>query len=270
MKKDKTFIIIAISMTILLLSMTFNDIYQKWKYEKIINDYTELIAKRDSNIIIDNKYDEGRYDNVMYWYEITLGHVVIDYPLFLKYEDRNIEDILKNYKESGFDDSVIIENINWTDFDFLLKLNSKIYFKYYDFKFSNYENDYYKILDKINNEKWLVEVDLYFECDLTNKSLKSILNKIIEISANWMPYFDIWIKEEFMDSYSLSKEELDTIHSLADSEYDIIWIRMKIDESISDKYILDFVKREEVDEYGLYWSYSKFNWEIHFKWKLIE
>lgn len=230
------------------------------------------------------------------WINIHETFLVIDYEVFSKnqkewllyliknywtpekFAEKNMDFLLEKYwerleiqnpnlqkeLEKNFFSSVKIKNISWKNFYFIQKISEIFKINSFTFSFKNFDESYYKIFENLDEFSLLEWITLEFE---ENLKWENIFLKTFEEIKNLKKYkifeFEFRIKNEFLDFYILSKDELDLIHSFWTSEVE--WLNLDIYsnsyENISDSY---FEQVEENPVTGWYYLYKRFSW---YRWE---
>jgi len=209
------------------------------------------------------------------WYEIKNSSLFINYPEFINNSDKYIPDILFRYDWFNAE-QIVIENINWNDFSFLPKITSKIYFKYYSFDFYKYNDNDNIIFDSINNIKWPLSININFYSKLdwentlinTFNKINNVIdeivynNSVIDKSNNKIDLLSIHWFDTFLNTYYLSKDELDIITNM---KIDTFINRLNIEEdNFNEDYIINYLNNTKINNFSFHFiNYSKRDWKIY-------
>lgn len=263
--KNKYISIIIISIFLFLSLSTNLYLYNSFNKLKIIN---ELKIVNDLNHT-DNK-----------WYRIHSSSLFIDYPEFILNSDKYVSDILSRYDWFN-PEAIFIKNINWNDFSFLSEITSQIYFRYYGFDFYKYNDDDNIIFDSINKRSWPsnINISFYTELDWENtlintfSKINDVIDEIVhnnsalDKSNNKIGWLTISWFDTFLDTYYLSKDELEIISNM---KIDTFLFRLKIREgSLSDEYMIDYLNNTKINYFSSFFmKYTKFYWEVGLTWEV--
>jgi len=192
--------------------------------------------------------------------EINMNYLVEKYWERLEIQNPNLQKKL----EENFFSSVKIKNISWKNFYFIQKISEILPVDTFTFSFKNFEEDYYKILNNLDKNLPIKWISFEFQDNLKweNIFLKTF-EEIKKLKKYKIFYFNFKIKNEFLDSYILSKKELDLIHSFW--SWKVISLNLDI-HSDSDKNLPKnyFEQIEKNPVTGWYYLYKRFSW---YRWE---
>ncbi|MDD3646519.1 MAG: hypothetical protein PHH06_03850 [Candidatus Gracilibacteria bacterium] len=236
------------------------------------------------NLYFYKNIDLDKETKVENGYYIKNSSLFIDYPEFIKNSDIYTEQILSRY--DGFNaEQIFIENINGNDFDFLSNITSKIYFNYYFFDFYKYDDEDNYIFDSINKIRGPKRININFHSKLegedtlikTLTKINSVINEIVsnnyllDKSKNTIESFSLHGFDSFLDSYLLSKADMEIIYNMKVKSF---VHRVNIDkDNFSEDYIIRYLKNTEINNFSSFLNYLKHDGNVYKvtngEWELI-
>lgn len=244
-----------------------------------------LIISLFFNLYFYKDIDLDKEIKVENWYYIKNSSLFIDYPEFIKNSDIYTEQILSRYNWFNAEE-IFIENINWNDFDFLSNVTSKIYFNYYFFDFYKYNDEDSYIFDSINKIRWPKNINISFYSKLewensltkTFTKINSVIDEIVHNksllnkSNNTIESFSLHWFDSFLDSYLLSKADMEIIYNMKVKTFAH---RVNIDkDNFSEDYIIRYLKNTEINNFSSFLNYLKHDWNVYkvnnWEWELID
>ncbi len=195
---------------------------------KLENTNNELLIYKNIYTNEEKLQEKEKLENSKNWYDINIEkYLTIDYPIFTQLEqDENIN-IIRQKLANWEIQSITINNINWTNFDFFEKITDNFYFYKLELSFENYSDENYYIFNSISN-CYFSELEISFIWKLnwkqtllkTFNKLKNIIDNISEknnfIHKKWEPILSvllIWLWLDFFENYNISENEIETINN---------------------------------------------------------
>lgn len=208
--------------------------------------------------------------NINEWYKILGNVLIIDYPIFINNTDINFDIIVEKCSWFSYW-QLVIENIDWDNFDFLSKITSEIYFKQYEFDFKNYDDRYNYIFDWIDKINFIDSIIITIKWELIwDKNLLQTFKKLREViyKAN-VKNFSIHLLGWFFNNYVLSKQEWEEIKNYKVDSFLIMINSSKV--LLEEEYIINFLETTKINNFSYLENYFKENWKIYKNenWKQI-